>query len=188
MELDENLESLENQWPFEKNEQNCSTLIDDLYENNRHKCNESGSCDVPTSIITPTLNNDNDFCDNVTPTPHNNNRKHLNYRYQKVYQDGTHKTGYYTNTFFVDNIKEKARINIGDKLSNSIDYTHIQHRLDCNMGSNVSRNTAKGLSGRRTQSSGEFIIARLDFFHKYSVHTERTTHTLSVCDTQCNAI
>lgn len=162
MKFDGGLTSFQDQWAFDRYKQNCGTIIDDLYENGRQKCYETGSCDISTTtpIITPTINNDNDLDDNVIVTPYTNRNNHLNYRYQKVYQDGTDKTGYHTNTFFVNNIKENERNNTSIELNKDFDCTSNQPRLDLNMGSNVSRNTAKGLSGRRTQSSGWCWIIR----------------------------
>lgn len=135
--------------------------------------------------------NDNDDDDNsdehVTPTSAspsytNQNSNHLNYGYQKVYQDGTDKTGYYTNTFFANNIKGNEQepqhqqqfrsltaTNI-DLNKQHIDTTENQQRLDSNMGSNVSRNTAKGLSGRRTQSSGLIIEFVFVFVFRCFIH------------------
>lgn len=156
------LASLDNQWAFDRYKANCGTIIDDFYENDRQKCYETGSCDISTTtpIITPTItHNDNELDDNVIANPFSNKNNHLNYRYQKVYQDGTDKTGYHTNTFFVNNIKENDRNNTCIELNKDFDYTLKQPRLDCNMGSNVSRNTAKGLSGRRTQSSGWYLMS-----------------------------
>lgn len=34
----------------------------------------------------------------------------------------------------------------------------LEDFINCNMGSNVSRNSGNGLSGRRSQSSGNFLI------------------------------
>lgn len=156
--FEENLSSFQNKWTFDKCERNRGAIIDELFENDRRKSYESSLCDIPTSslTVTPIINNDNDFYDNVTTSKSTNKNNHLNYRYQKVYQDGTDKTGYFTNTFFINTNKEKEHDNTSsNELKEKLKYyKQNQQRHVNNMGSNVSRNTAKGLSGRRAQSSG----------------------------------
>lgn len=159
--FEENLASFQSQWAFDRHKQSRDTIIDDLFENSRRKYYETIPCDAPTttSIRPPIPNRDNnDFDENVTANQLTNKNKnnHLNYRYQKVYQDGTDKTGYNTNTFFDNNIEEIEHNSTSDtnELNKHLEYKQNQQRLVCNMGSNVSRNTAKGLSNRRTQSSG----------------------------------
>lgn len=156
MKFEENLSSFQNQWTFDKCERNRGAIIDKLFENDRHKSYESNLCDTPTTslTVTPIINSDNDFYDNVTASKNTNKNNHLNYRYQKVYQDGTDKTGYFTNTFFINTIKENEHDSTNNELKEKLKYKQNQQRYVNNMGSNVSRNTAKGLSGRRTQSSG----------------------------------
>lgn len=135
----------ENQRAFNTLADQRGTIINSLYENDRKKCYKT----------TPAINTDNNWHDNVITNENTNKINHLNYRYQKVYQDGTDKTGYNTNTLFGKNIKEKERHHTSFDLNKNFDFQSVnQQRRDCNMGSNVSRNTAKGLSGRRTQSSG----------------------------------
>ncbi|XP_055324528.1 uncharacterized protein LOC129579051 isoform X4 [Sitodiplosis mosellana] len=167
--FEENLATFQNQWAFDKCERNRSAILDELYENGREKTYDSSQCDASTTslTVTPIINNDNNFYDNVTATKNTNKNSHLNYRYQKVYQDGTDKTGYFTNTFFINTIKENEQCsgNYSNNNSNSsnknielkekLKYKQNQQRHVNNMGSNVSRNTAKGLSGRRAQSSGD---------------------------------
>lgn len=157
--FDENLGTFQNQWTFDKCEQNHT--IEELLENVREKPYDSRQCDASTTslTVTPIINNDNNFYDNVTATKNTNKSNHLNYRYQKVYQDGTDKTGYFTNTFFINTIKENEQCsgnnsNKNNELKEKLKYKQNQQRHVNNMGSNVSRNTAKGLSGRRAQSSG----------------------------------
>lgn len=170
--FEENLASFQNQWKFDKCERNHGKIIDELYENDDDAgCNqkqyESRACNnnnaSTTSLtVTPIINSDNNFYDNVTTTKNTNKNNQLNYRYQKVYQDGTDKTGYFTNTFFINTIKENEQycgknnnINTNTiELKEKLKYKQNQQRHVNNMGSNVSRNTAKGLSGRRAQSSG----------------------------------
>lgn len=152
MQLDDRLTSFENQRAFNTLKDQRGTIINNLYENDRKKCYKTGSSVI---ITTPVINTDNDWDDNVVKKENTNKNNHLNYRYQKVYQDGTDKTGYNTNTLFHKNIKEKERHHTSFDLNKHFDFQSVnQQRVDCNMGSNVSRNTAKGLSGRRTQSSG----------------------------------
>lgn len=151
--------SFQSQWAFDRHKQSRDTIIDDLFENSRRKYYETIPCDAPTITIRPPITSkENDFSENVTPNQYTSKNKnnHLNYRYQKVYQDGTDKTGYNTNTFFDNNIDEIEHNSTsdGNELNNHLEYKQNQQRLVCNMGSNVSRNTAKGLSSRRTQSSG----------------------------------
>lgn len=114
---------------------------------------------VTTPSLTINNDNDDDIYDSVITT-HNTNQP--NYYYQKVYRDGTDKTGYFTNEFFINTIKEKQkckRNGIDNEVNTSIKYhqpqQHQHQQQTDNMGSNVSRHSAKGLSGRRTQSSGE---------------------------------
>lgn len=182
LKFEENLAKFQNQWAFDKCERDRSgDILDDFYENGRKQAYNSSQCDTSTTslTVTPIINNDNNFYDNVTTTTttataattkNANKNNHLNYRYQKVYQDGTDKTGYFTNTFFINTIKEheqysgnyikKNNKNSNNNNSNNVElkeklkYKQNQHRHVNNMGSNVSRNTAKGLSGRRAQSSG----------------------------------
>lgn len=147
-----------------------STSTNTISNKNNSGCNNknnNNNTTTTTSFITPNIkydNNDNDdnFVDDVTvntTSTFTNKNNHLNYRYQKVYQDGTDKTGYYTNTFFANNIKgNEPRNNNYIELNQNHNCIGNQERFDCNMGSNVSRNTAKGLSGRRTQSSGSLYI------------------------------
>lgn len=186
--------SFEKHWSFEKCAQtkNDTIIGIDFYGNNCHKkCNESlktnanhrdtiGSTNSPSSNLNENDANDNNNYDDdeyvistkLSPSYTNQNSNHLNYRYQKVYQDGTDKTGYNTNTFFVNNIKENEHqhqqhqqrhstsancIDLNKSHNNDCtENQQQQQRPDYNMGSNVSRSTAKGLSGRRTQSSGLF--------------------------------
>ncbi|XP_031631093.1 putative uncharacterized protein DDB_G0282133 isoform X2 [Contarinia nasturtii] len=170
--FEENLASFQNQWTFDKCERNRVKIIDNLFENGddgdcNQKINESSLCNnknaSTTSLtVTPIINSDNNFYDNVTTTKNTNKNNHLNYRYQKVYQDGTDKTGYFTNTFFINTIKENEQCSNKNnnhtntnELKEKLKYKQNQQRHVNNMGSNVSRNTAKGLSGRRAQSSGD---------------------------------
>lgn len=161
--FEKNLVTFPNQWAFDKCERNRGGIIDDLFENGRgEKTYDSSQCDASTTslTVTPIINNDNNFYDNVTSTKNTNKNNHLNYRYQKVYEDGTDKTGYFTNTFFINTIKENecsdnySNKNNNNELKEKLKYKQNQQRHVNNMGSNVSRNTAKGLSGRRAQSSG----------------------------------
>lgn len=149
---------------------------------------KNNNCDDDNTRVDNNNNDDNDdvaddYGEHVTSTtalPSYTNQKsnHLNYCYQKVYQDGTDKTGYYTNTFFVNNIKgneqqqqhHNGTVTSIDLNKQHFDSTENQQRFDYNMGSNVSRNTAKGLSGRRTQSSGLFIKMFTIFIASFTWH------------------
>lgn len=142
---------------------------------------ESSTCAsiAPPSLAsataqTPIIINKHDFYDKVTATTKNTSNNSIqykdsanqnnNYYYQKVYQDGTDRTGYFThNALFIDSNKGKTNY-IGNGNTNSQvkikteRQQQQQQQTDNNMGSNVSRHTVKGLSGRRTQSSGWFIL------------------------------
>lgn len=162
MKFQENLASFQNQWTFDKCERNRDAFINELFENgHRNSCESTHQCEIPTTslTVTPIQNGDNDVYDNVTASKNTNKNNHLNYRYQKVYQDGTDKTGYFTNTFFINTIENEHGINgnTSNELKEKLKYKQNQQRHVNNMGSNVSRNTAKGLSGRRTQSSGWYF-------------------------------
>lgn len=163
--LQEKLVTFQNQWTFDKCERNRGAIIDELFENgqrNTYESTHNGDPSATTLTATPIVNDsDNNFYDNVTASKNANKSNHLNYRYQKVYQDGTDKTGYFTNTFFVNTIENEHSISSGttNELKEKLKYKQNQQRHVNNMGSNVSRNTAKGLSaGRRTQSSGLLIF------------------------------
>lgn len=81
------------------------------------------------------------------------------YRYQKVYHNGTEKTGNFAHTFLTDKITGTNRnFNL---ISDHFGYKQKDHRHVCDMGSNVSRNTNKQLSEWRSQSSGEFQCSRM---------------------------
>lgn len=159
--LQESLVKFQNQWTFDKCEPNRGAIIDEIFENgqrNTYESTHNGEAPATSLTATPIVNDsDNNFYDNVTASKNVNKNNHLNYRYQKVYQDGTDKTGYFTNTFFVNTIENEHSISNGtsNELKEKLKYKQNQQRHVNNMGSNVSRNTAKGLSaGRRTQSSG----------------------------------
>lgn len=138
---------------------------------------------TPTTAQTPIIINKHDFYDKVTATTKNNNIYHKNtvnqtnnninnnnnnnnYYYQKVYQDGTDRTGYFTNALFISSNKGKTNYigngnaNKSNQVKTNIErqqqqqHHQQQQQTDNNMGSNVSRHSGKGLSGRRTQSSG----------------------------------
>lgn len=158
MRLDDCLTSFENQRVFNTLKQQRDAVINNLYENDWKKCFKTGTTDssITNPIITSTIKTDNNWDDNIIANDNINKNNQLNYRYQKVYQDGTDKTGFYTNTLFRNNIKDKERHHTSIQLNENNHFQSNQHPFECNMGSNVSRNTAKGLSGRRTQSSGEF--------------------------------
>lgn len=143
-----NWATFQDQWAIDKRDQtkhSTDSIVHDLCGN---VCQKSYD-DVPPNPAS-IINNDNDVNGAVTALNHNKNNNHLNYRYQKVYQDGTDKIGYISNAYFANQIKDKEPV-----LKEQFIYKQNQHWHNNTMGSNVSRNTAKGLSGRRTQSSGE---------------------------------
>lgn len=72
-----------------------------------------------------------------------------NTNYQRVYQDGSDK---------IDSIATSLSSSYSNKNSNSTNEVNVtpNKQPTNNMGSNVSRHSGKGLSGRRTQSSGLF--------------------------------
>lgn len=169
MKFQENLASIQNQWTFDKCERNRGAFIDELFENgHRNSCEPTHRCETPTTSLT----GDNNVYDNVTASKNTNKNNHLNYRYQKVYQDGTDKTGYFTNTFFINTNENEHSISnttTSNELKEKLKYKQNQQRHVNNMGSNVSRNTAKGLSGRRTQSSGLYF-SKWKFISRVSSH------------------
>lgn len=74
-----------------------------------------------------------------------------NTNYQRVYQDGSDK---------IDSIATSLSSSYSNKNSNSTNEVNVtpNQQPTNNMGSNVSRHSGKGLSGRRTQSSGLFRL------------------------------
>lgn len=119
-----------------------------------HQTYSSDTCD--SSIIARKRNNDNDVNNNINiPNIVNNiNVKNVQYHYQKVYHDGTEKTGNVTNTFLTKNFKKKDRC---IELKAKLRYKQHKYQYNCNMGSNISRDFSKRLSERRSQSSGNFF-------------------------------
>lgn len=139
-------------------------IIDELYKDSVKRESKLNACEsiqsikssteIPFKCVTPLAISNDDIYDNVIINKNTNQPNYFNY--QKVYQDGTDKTGYYTNAFFINTIKGKhscSNSSNNEVKTNETKYQQKQQQTD-NMGSNVSRHTAKGLSVRRTQSSG----------------------------------
>lgn len=85
-----------------------------------------------------------------------------NTNYQRVYQDGSDKIDCIT-TSLTSSYPNK----IGSNHANALNVTPNNQPAN-NMGSNVSRHSGKGLSGRRTQSSGLF---RPHYTHTHTHYT-----------------